>query len=141
MVTNDASAETALWTEAQKPVDLDSDLMAALENLKCINHQAREEGYPAPSAIAMEKTEALVRTMFRILPVRYDVYPSDDGEIVIDGGGSGRRIFVYCYPDGDVLYIGWVDGERRRVRSSGDDYIDTEFLGKALSQLGEYLAA
>ena len=125
----------------QEPSDLESNLSSALQDLRLVNTQAREEGYPEPSAVAISNAESLVRTMFEILPLRYDVYPSDDGEIVIDGGGSGRRIFVYCYSDGDVLYIGWVDGERCRKRTSGSDYIATDFLKKALVQLSEHLPA
>ncbi len=134
-------AVAAGYVKVQEPADLDLDLLAALGDVACINDQAREEGYPVPSALAIDNARSLVRTMFQMLPVRYDVYPSDDGEIVIDGGVAGRRIFVYCYANGDVLYIGWVDGERHHIRTSGDGYIATEFLTRALGQLGEHLAA
>ena len=112
-----------------------------MSDVESVVSEAREEGFPLPPELAVEKAKSLIIAMFQMLPLRYDVYPSDEGEIVIDGGGSGRRIFVYCYPDGDVLYIGWVDGERSRIRTSGGDYIAIEFLRRALSQLGEHLAA
>ena len=117
-----------------------TDLGAALRDLQGIRDEANEEGHPEPTLLAIQRATTLVQKMYQILPQRYDIYTTDDGEIVIDGGKPERRIFAFCYPDGDVLLIGWIDGQRRRLRVSSGDDVQTEFLGKALSQLRDYLS-
>jgi hypothetical protein len=118
-----------------KPIDL-IDLNAALEELEGVTEEAREDGYPDTTPQAIENARLLVRAMYDIRPMRYDIYPMDDGEVVIDGG-SERRIGVFCYPDGSVLYIGWADGERVRIRRRDSKDIPHEFLNLALRQLGD----
>ena len=116
------------------------DLAAALQELARIVDEAREEGYPEPEPVAIYNARLLVKRMYQLLPQRYDIYPTADGEIVIDGGTSARRFFAFCYSNGDVLYIGWVDGERHRERTSVEEDFAMPFLEKVLHQLGEYQA-
>ena len=118
-----------------KPIDL-IDLNAALEDLDGVIDEAREDSCPDPTPQAIENARLLVKIMYNIRPMRYDIYPMDDGEVVIDGG-SERRIGVFCYPDGSVLYIGWADGKRVRIRRSDSKDIPHEFLNLALRQLGD----
>lgn len=118
-----------------KPADV-SDFKAALEDLKGVIDEAREDGYPEPTPQAIENARLLVKAMYDIRPLRYDIYPMDDGEVIIDGGDK-RRIGVFCYPDGSVLYIGWADGERVRIRRDDPEDIPYEFLKLALNQLGD----
>ena len=109
----------------------------AMEDLQRVKQDAAEEGWPAPSQVGIGKAEEILRAMYEISPLRYDIYPMDEGEVVIDGGNLGHRIGVFCYPDGHVLYIGWVDGSRQRFRGERTDDIPHDFLRSALSQLGE----
>ena len=118
-----------------KPIDR-ADLNAALEDLDGVIDEAREDGYPEPTPQAIENAHLLVKAMYDIRPMRYDIYPMDDGEVVIDGG-SERRMGVFCYPDGSVLYIGWAGDERVRVHRDSPDDIPYEFLNIALHQLGD----
>ena len=118
-----------------KPIDL-IDLNAALEDLNGVIDEAREDSYPDPTPQAIETARLLVKKMYDIHPMRYDIYPMDDGEVVIDGGCE-RRIGVFCYPDGSVLYIGWADGERVRIRTDAPGDILHDFLKLALHQLGD----
>ena len=113
-----------------------ADLDASLEDLDGVIDEAREDGYPEPTPQAIDNARLLVNAMYDIRPMRYDIYPMDDGEIVIDGG-SGRRIGVFCYSDGSVLYIGWAGDERVRMRRDGPQDIPYEFLKLALNQLGD----
>ena len=113
-----------------------ADLDATLEDLAGVIDEAREDGYPVPTPQAMDNARLLVEAMYHIRPMRYDIYPMDDGEVVIDGGDK-RRIGVFCYPDGSVLYIGWADGERVRIRRDDSKDIPYEFLNLALRQPGD----
>ena len=117
-----------------KLIDL-TDLNAALKDLDGVIDEAREDGYPDPAPQAIENARLLVEAMYDIRPMRYDIYPMDDGEVAIDGGDK-RRIGVFCYPDGSVLYIGWTDGKRVRIRCDDPKDIPYEFLNLALNQLG-----
>ena len=121
--------------ESHNPIDR-ADFKAALEDLDGVIDEAREDGYPEPTPQAIENARLLVKTMYDIRPMRYDIYPMDDGEVVIDGGGE-RRIGVFCYSDGSVLYIGWVGDERVRIHRDSPDDIPYEFLNLALHQLGD----
>ena len=112
-----------------------SDLDAALNELEGVREEAREEGYPDPTTQAIENARALVNVMYRIRRMRFDIYLVGEGEIVIDGGERGRRIGVFCYPDGRVVYIGWSDGERRRIQRQSLKDIPLDFLRQALHQL------
>lgn len=113
------------------------ELDAALEDLERVKQDAAEDGWPLPSEDGIKRALTILQAMYKINPLRYDIYPMDEGEVVIDGGGLGHRIGVFCYPDGHVLYIGWIDGKRQRVRGESTDDIPYEFLRSALSQLGQ----
>ena len=132
-----ATSVATMSEESHNPNPIDrADLDAALEDLDGVIDEAREDGYPDPTPQAIENARLLVKAMYDIRPMRYDIYPMDDGEVVIDGGDE-RRIGVFCYPDGSVLYIGWADGERVRIRRGDLEDIPYEFLNLALHQLGD----
>ena len=118
-----------------KPTDR-ADFKAALEDLDGVIDEAIEDGYPEPTPQAIDSARLLIKVMYDIRPMRYDIYPMDDGEVVIDGG-SERRIGVFCYSDGSVLYIGWAGDERVRIHRDSPDDIPYEFLSLALHQLGD----
>ena len=107
-----------------------------MEDLDGVIDEAREDGYPKPTSQAIENALLLVKAMYGIRPMRYDIYPMDDGEVVIDGG-SERRIGVFCYSDGSVLYIGWAGNQRVRIYRDSPEDIRYEFLDLALDQLGD----
>ena len=104
-------------------------LVEALQDLAGVKAEANEQGYPEPTSGAIETAGVLVRKMHGISAQRYDIYPTDDGEVVIDVGEQGsRRLFVFCYPNRDVLFIGWVDGERRDLPVSFGEDFPAEFV-------------
>lgn len=90
-------------------------LLAALSDLKEAATEAEEEGYPIPSEIAFQNAERLLRAVYRILPRRYEVYPTQDAEIAIDAP-NGRRgsVIILCDSDGGALCLVNVDGEYRQ---------------------------
>ena len=124
-------------TEHRSPKSTDvTELNAALEDLDSVIDEAIEDGYTEPTPQAIDSARLLIKVMYDIRPMRYDIYPMDDGEMVIDGG-SERRIGVFCYSDGSVLYIGWAGDERVRIHRDSPDDIPYEFLNLALHQLGD----
>ncbi|MCY4652301.1 MAG: hypothetical protein OXC95_03965 [Dehalococcoidia bacterium] len=132
-----ATSVVTMSEESHNPKSADlADLNAALEDLDGVIDEAREDGYTEPTPQAIDNARLLVKAMYDIRPMRYDIYPMDEGEVVIDGG-SERRIGVFCYPDRSVLYIGWADGERVRIRRDDSKDIPHEFLTLALRQLGD----
>lgn len=112
-----------------------SDLEAALDELESIVEAAEEDDCLEPTPLAIENADFLVKALYHISPRRYDIYPMSGGEIVIDGGNQGRRIGVFCYPDGRVLYVGWVDDVRQKVSKDSVADVPHEFLNQALTQL------
>ena len=71
------------------------ELVNALDDLQNTSGEAIEEGFPVPSGIALENADRLLREMYRILPRRFEVYPTPDGEIAIDApGGHGRSVLL-----------------------------------------------
>ena len=115
-----------------------SDLEAALDELESIVEAAEEDDCLKPTPLAIENADFLVKALYNISPRRYDIYPMSEGEIVIDGGNGGRRIGVFCYPDGRVLYVGWVDDVRQKVSKDGVDDVPGEFLNQTLTQLDAF---
>ena len=72
--------------------------------------------------------------MYDLSPQAYDIYPMGGGEIAIDGDVGERRIGVFCYPDGRMQYIGWVNDKRQEVREDSSENIPVDFLRRALNQ-------
>jgi hypothetical protein len=136
-IANSDSSESGLPEVSKGMVfygDL-SDLKAALDELESIKEAAEEDDCLEPTPLASENADFLVKTLYNISPRKYDVYPMSAGEIVIDGGNSGRRIGVFCYPDGRVLYVGWVDERRQKISKESVADVPYEFLNKSLTQL------
>ena len=111
------------------------NLEGALNDLAEIESEAQDAGYAMPSSLAVSGARYVVQAMHRIRSLRYHIYPMPDGEIAIDGGERGTRIGVFCYPDGEVQYVGWVNGECVEEQSSEARQIPSDFLRRALSEL------
>ena len=116
--------------------DLYPNLREALQDLDMAEDEAREEGFPVPSDTALGNARRLLRTMYRILPRRFEVYPTPDGEIAIDvPGGPGRSVLLLCEPDGGALCSVNMDGAHRRERYSNTHGLPDEFVRDALAEL------
>ena len=111
-------------------------LQEALDALADVRAVAREEDCEEPSVVAIENAGFLIREMFALSERTYDVYPMGGGEIAIDVGNRGRRIGVFCYPDGKVQYVVLLDGERNDIRTDGVNDIPIALLTRAFNQLG-----
>ena len=110
-------------------------LRDALDALYEVRTVAREEDCDEPSDVGINNAEAVLRQMFELSARVFDVYPMGSGEVAIDIGNRGRRMGVFCYPDGRVQYVVLLDGERLDIREDGVQNIPIDLLNRALNQL------
>ena len=115
--------------------DIPGMLQEALDALAEVKSVAREEDCNEPSDLAISNAEVVVRMMFELSDRAYDVYPMGGGEIAIDVGNAGRRIGVFCYPDGKMQYVVFLDDEPQDVRKDSVEDIPIDLLSGALHQL------
>ena len=72
----------------------------------------------------------------RILPCRFEVYPTPDGEIAIDApGGYGQSVILYCKAEGGALCLVNIGGKHRHAGYSHASYLPDNFLRDALAEL------
>ena len=85
----------------------DPQLLEALTDLWESTDEAKDEGFPIPSAAALSNAERLLKAMFEVQPQRFEVYPTQDGEIAIDApSGRGSSVILLCASDGGALWFG-----------------------------------
>lgn len=113
-----------------------SDLADALADLGLAGEEANEDGFPIPTRELLVTSEGLLRKLYQVWPHRFEVYPSPDGEIVIDA--PNRRdssVLLFCEPGGEVLCLTHIKGEQLSKRYPSHDQLPDEFLTKALDSL------
>ena len=114
----------------------DDLLKEALSDLDRVVAEAGQEEYPTPSIGLVEDARRLVRAMYAIWSRRFEVYPTEDGEISIDvPSGYGRLLVVVCSPDGSVQCSLVLDGDYRSERYDSAGELPDEFLREALLTL------
>ena len=116
-----------------------SELGDALRDLHEARNEARDEGFPQPSHIALENADRLLREMDRISPRRFEVYPTPDGEIAIDApDGQGQSVVLLCDSEGGALCLVNLNGNHRRARYSTTETLPDGFMHEALDDLERY---
>ena len=110
-----------------------SELNDALRDLREARDEARDEGFPQPTDTALGNAERLLREMS---PRRFEVYPTQDGEIAIDApDGQGRSIVLLCDSEGGALCLVNFNGHHRRARYSTTEMLPDGFVHEALAEL------
>ncbi len=110
----------------------------SLRDLGGIAVEAREEGFPRPSGAALTNARRLIRALFEIVPQRFEVYPTPDGEVAIDApGGPGRSVILLCDSDGGALCLVNMNGAHRRARYSSARRLPDGFVREALEELAQ----
>ena len=132
----DALLETSLGdsTSTSREETISPVLREALDSLYGVKIAALEDDCDQPSDLAINNAEAVLRRMFTLSPTTYDIYPMVGGEIAIDAGNRGRRLGVFCYPDGRVQYVGLLGHDSEEIRQFGVGSIPLDFLRRFLSQ-------
>ena len=113
-----------------------ADLRDALLDLDRVTAEAREEGLPIPSDLALANARRLLLAIYRLSPQRFEIYPTPDGEVAIDApGGQGRSVLLLCDSDGTALCLVNMNGRHRRARYSDANMLPDGFVREALDEL------
>ena len=130
---DEKSSATAVASEGASS---DGDLYAALYDLRQATEEASEEGFPTPSDNALANANRLLKEMHGISRRRFEVYPTQDGEIAIDApGGHGRSVLLLCDSQGGALCLVNMNGKHRRARYSSTEMLPDGFVREALAEL------
>ena len=114
----------------------DYELFAALNDLQEVKEEAQEEGFPIPTPVAFDNAERCLREMYAISPRRYEVYPTHDGEIVIDApSGFGTSVVLMCDSDGGALCLANLEIGQRHRRYASVHALPDDFLHASLISL------
>lgn len=112
------------------------NLFNAYSDLKKVQAEAREEGYPVPLDAALHSAVRLLPAMHKILPQRFEVYPTPDREVAIHAsGGLGRSVILLCDSDGGALCLVNINNKHRRAHYSDTSALPDGFIREALSEL------
>ena len=113
-------------------------LTNALRDLSEVVEEAKEEDYLVPNEIAVSNADRLLRKMYDILPLRYEVYPMPDGEVAIDAPTRLRSsVVVLCDSDGGALCLVNINGDSKRARYSTAESLPDGFIYEALNELSQ----
>ena len=117
-------------------LQVSDELNDALCDLRDASDDASEEGFPAPSDLALGNAERLLSEMYGISPRRFEVYPTPDGEIAVDApGGCGRSVLLLCDSKGGALCLVNMNGHQRCARYATTERLPDSFVRKALAGL------
>ena len=121
----------------QDPVD--PDLIDSLRELEQLTERAEEEDWVIPTPETLASAESLLRRLFQVQPHPYWIYPTPDGEIVIDGGERGSRVIVTLPPEGGVIYAykSSPNGETRAVECADPNDLPDPHMSMVLTRMGK----
>ena len=122
--------------ERTRHVPATSDFVEMMSDLQGVIEEARDEGYPPPSDLAVSNAKLLLERLYRFAPRRFEVYPTPDAEIAIDATGKGCSVVLLCDSNGGVLCMANLpDGYRRKAYSTADSLPDS-FIRESLGKVG-----
>jgi hypothetical protein len=114
----------------------ESSLADALSDLREVPKEANENEFERPSHTALTNAERMLKEMYRIRKMRYEVYPLEDGEVAIDAPGDrSTSVFVSCEPEGGAICIVNIDGKNQLERYDAAAELPDEFLTEGLYRL------
>lgn len=112
---------------------------AALVAIHTAPKDAAEEGFPTPSAAALQNAKRILLEIRRISNLDIDVYPGPDGEIALDIAPpppmNSRSVILLCESDGSAFCSLNIDGINRNKRYASTETIPDDFLIEVLSDL------
>ena len=112
-------------------------LLDAIADLKEATTEAQEEGFPIPDQETLGIAERLLHEMFAIRPMRFEIYPTPDGEIAIDAyNHRGSSVILLCTANEGTLCLVNIRGVQTHKRYANHVALD-EFLRNALVGLGQ----
>ena len=127
-----------VWSGLSSDPIQEVDLSEALSDLGQAVDEAHDEGFRRPSDAALGNADRLLRDMYRLRGCRFEVYPTQDGEVAVSApGGHGRSVLVLCDSDGGVLCSVNLNGQHRRAVYDPDSAVQLPdgFVREALVAL------
>lgn len=111
-------------------------LAHALRDSGEVRDEARAEGFPTPTDLAIKNANRLLKDVYRLSRHRFEVYPMPDGEIAIDASdGQGSSVLLLCDSEGGALCLVNLAGKHRRARYSSTYALPDVFVREALAEL------
>lgn len=104
-----------------------------------VREEAKEFEYPEPKGEVFACAELLFPDVLSGYHGLFDIYSTEDGEIVLDAYVQGKEhsssVLLICRPDGQVLCSVVVGENTRGELFSGDDVYVNSFIEQAFSDL------
>ena len=111
----------------------EASLSDALSDLREATKEAHEKEFQSPCDAVLANADRILREMYQIRKMRFEVYPLEDGEVAIDAPGEGNTsVFVSCETDGSALCIVRIDGKNQLRRYATAAELPDEFLTGSL---------
>ncbi len=131
-------AKPTSWVRPSQPPTHSAKLTEALHDLDAAPQEALEEGFPAPTEVAMRNAARLVRAIYALHTCRLEVYPTVDGEVAIDAPSQRpHSVILLCDAAGGVLCLVNTGRTHRRAHYSDAEQLPDGFLREALAELGQ----
>lgn len=113
------------------------ELQAALSDLDSAVDEAREEKFDTlPSDGVIESARRILERMYETHRCRFEVYPTQDGEIAISASAEQQRsVLVICDKEGGALCSVNLNGLHRRARYDSAATLPDGFVKEALAEL------
>lgn len=111
------------------------DLAAALADLDGAIDEASEEEFRLPSRSTVAEARRILRQLYGLSPRRFEVYPTQDGEIALDAHGDRSSVILLLDPGGAALCLVNIGGDHRRARYSSLKNLPDGFIREALADL------
>ena len=115
----------------------EADLKEALSDLDSAVDEAREEEFDTlPSDEVIENARRILQQMYEMHRCRYEVYPTQDGEIAISASAEHRRsVLMICDKEGGALCSVSLNGRHRQARYDSAADLPVGFVREALAEL------
>ena len=129
--------EGAVWPPFVVGSLQEANLQAALSDLDSTVEEAREEGFDTlPSDEVITSARRILQKMYEIHRCRFEVYPTQDGEIAISASAENQRsVLVICDKDGGALCSVNLSGLHRRAIYDSAATLPDGFVKEALAEL------
>ena len=104
--------------------------------LSMIDDESREEGFPLCSDGVKNEASTLVDLLVQHFPRRYEVYPTDHGEIAIEAPSGPRRgVLIVLNGTGGASCFVTYDGKNRRATYDDAGCLPDAFVIEAMRSL------
>ena len=107
-----------------------------LYDLWLLPEEAVDEGIPVPPYETLRQADRLIRDMFTLLPMRFEVYATEEASVEVDAPNlRGSSVIVSCTNDGMALCTVNIKSKGTRADYTEITSLPNSFLQTALQEL------